>query len=188
LISTEGTFSARLGDDDFLITPYRADRSHIRVEDLVRVRHGVALTRSHPSRATAIHRAMYSAHPDIHSIANAYPVHASAFGVTDAELDARTIPESYLFLREVQKFKYGLQFTSPESIAGMMSLKQPVGILENDGVIVVGKSVLDTFDRLEVLETTAEAIINGYVLGPLHRMSDDVIHELKQAFDQPKQA
>jgi L-fuculose-phosphate aldolase len=183
LISTEGTFSARLGDDDFIITPFRADRGHIHVEDLVRVRHGVALTRSHPSRATAIHRAMYQAHADVHSVANAYPVHASAFGVTDAELDARTIPESYLFLREVQKFRYGQQFTSPESIAGQMSLKQPVGILENDGVIVVGKSVLDTFDRLEVLETTAEAIINGSILGPIHRMSDQVIQELRSAFD-----
>ncbi len=73
LISTEGTFSARLGDDDFLITPYRANRARLQVQDLVRVRHGVAFTLGKPSRATAVHRAIYQTHPDVSSVVNAYP-------------------------------------------------------------------------------------------------------------------
>ena len=42
------------------------------------------------------------------------------------------------------------------SIADYVSAVSPVAILENDGVLVTGSSVLDTFDRLEVLESTAE--------------------------------
>ncbi len=37
--------------------------------------------------------------------------------------------------------------------------------LENDGTLVSGRSILDAFDRLEVLETTAEALINNRSLG-----------------------
>ena len=38
LISTEGSFSARLEANSFLITPYQADRFAIEAEDLVLVR------------------------------------------------------------------------------------------------------------------------------------------------------
>ncbi len=183
MISTEGTFSARLGDDDFLMTPYRVNRARVQLEDFVRIRHGVAFTKGKPSRAAAVHRAIYQMHPEVASIVNAYPVHASAFCVTDAELDARTIPESYLFLRDVQRFRFGLQFSSPETIADQMSIARPVALLENDGALVIGKSVLDTFDRLEVLETTAEAILNAAPLGPVVPMPESVIDELRKAFD-----
>jgi len=42
--------------------------------------------------------------------------------------------------------------------------------------------VLDAFDRLEVLETTAEAIVNSRPLGNVVPMSDEVIAELTAAF------
>lgn len=183
LISTEGTFSARLGEDDFLITPYRANRAKLQLEDLVRVRKGVAFTSGKPSRAAAVHRAIYKQHSSVASIVNAYPVHASAFCVTASHLDARTIPESFLFLRDIQRIPFGFQFHSPESIANTVSPKQPIALLENDGALVIGNSILDTFDRLEVLETTAEAVLNAMPLGEVHPMPDSVIQELKDAFD-----
>ncbi len=40
-----------------------------------------------------------------------------------------------------------------------MSLNSPAAILANDFVLLAGSSVLDAFDRLEVLESTAEAVI-----------------------------
>jgi L-fuculose-phosphate aldolase len=55
-------------------------------------------------------------------------------------------------------------------------------ILENDGVLLTGSSVLEAFDRLEVLESTAEAIINSRPLGPMTPMSDRIIRDLEAAF------
>lgn len=40
----------------------------------------------------------------------------------------------------------------------------------------------DTSDRLEMLETTAEALINSRLLGEVVPMSDAVIAELTKAF------
>ena len=57
-----------------------------------------------------------------------------------------------------------------------------MALLENDGVLVCGTSVLDAFDRLEVLESTAETLINGRIVGPPTPMSDAAIEELRAAF------
>jgi L-fuculose-phosphate aldolase len=67
-----------------------------------------------------------------------------------------------------------------------MSPEGPAALLENDGVLVLGTSVLDAFDRLEVLEATAEAVINSRAIGEVRRMGDDAIAELVQAFCTPK--
>ena len=49
-------------------------------------------------------------------------------------------------------------------------------------MLVIGSSVLDAFDRLEVLESTAEAVINAKAIGNVAPMPDDVIEELRTAF------
>jgi L-fuculose-phosphate aldolase len=47
---------------------------------------------------------------------------------------------------------------------------------------VTGSSVLDAFDRLEVLESTAEAVIDAHSVGEVSAMPDAVIRELREAF------
>ncbi len=49
-------------------------------------------------------------------------------------------------------------------------------------MVAVGTSILDAFDRLEVLESTAEAIINARALGEIAPMPEPVIRELREAF------
>ena len=51
--------------------------------------------------------------------------------------------------------------------------------------MVLGTSVPDAFDRLEVPEATAEALINCRAIGPVHRRGDSVIEELAQAVSWP---
>ncbi len=182
LISTEGSFSSRLDRDSFLITPSQQDRELLDISDFVLVRGDVREIGKKASRAVVAHRAIYHRHPDVEAIVFAHPVNATAFSVTDSTFDARTIPESYIFLRDVHRVPYGVQFQSNGKIADFVSAASPALILQNDGVLVTGSSVLDAFDRLEVLESTAEAIINAGSLGQVARMSDEVIADLRAAF------
>lgn len=182
MISTQGAFSARLDDETFLITPHRVDRSRLTIEDIVLVQEGAPEFGKNPSGSARNHRAIYREHPTIQSIVNAYPVNATAFGLTETPLDSRTIPESYLFLKEVNRVPYGTQFGDGTALARLASPRNPILILENDGVQVWGKSILDAFDRLEVLETTAEAMINSQPLGAMVPMSAEAIEELNVAF------
>jgi L-fuculose-phosphate aldolase len=181
-ISTQGSFSARVDPTSFLITPYRQDRGTIDVHDLVLVRDGDCEAGSMPSRAARIHDEIYRRHPETGAIINAYPVNATAFSVTGAPLDSRTIPESYIVIREVSRFPYGLQFSDAAALAAAMPPRRPAALLENDGVMVTGTDILEAFDRLEVLESTAEAIINCHTVGTLAPMPDAVTRELDRVF------
>jgi L-fuculose-phosphate aldolase len=182
MISTTGAFSARLDDGSFLITPHRVDRSALDEEEIVLVRQGVPEEGKTPSTSARNHAAIYAAHPGVQAIVNAYPVNATAFSVTETPLDSRTIPESYIFLRDVQRIPYGIQFRDGREMARIISPRQPIAILDNDGVQVCGTTILDAFDRLEVLESTAEAMINSRPLGTMMPMSSEVIDELTRAF------
>ena len=119
-----------------------------------------------PSTSARSHQAIYERHPTIQAIVNAYPVNATAFSVTDAPLDTRTIPESYVFLRDVSRVPFGVRFGDGRGTGRARPRpRDPILILENDGVQVCGTSILDAFDRLEVLESTAEAMINSRPIG-----------------------
>lgn len=185
LISTEGSFSARVDENAFLITPTQRDRELLEPSDFVLVDGTQREAGKQASRAARAHQTIYEQHPNVHAIVFAHPVNATAFSVTDADLDVRTIPESYVFLRDVDRVPYGTHYRGDGSVGEYVSEAQPAALLENDGVIVTGRSILDAFDRLEVLESTAEALIDARAIGELSTMSDAVIDELRTAFDLP---
>ena len=182
LISTEGSFSVRLSPSSFLITPAHRDRYRLAPEDLVRMESGRRHTGQTPSRATPCHQAIYDKHPEVQAICFAHPVHATAFSITGAEFASRTIPESYIVLRDVQRIPFGQPYNDVAAVASAVSARRPTAILENDGALIVGTGILDAFDRLEVLEATAEALIFSRRIGAAAPMSDAVIDELKAHF------
>ena len=105
-----------------------------------------------------------------------------AFAVTDAAFDARTIPESYILLRDVKTLPYEEIYREPDKMAAEFDVSHPVAIVENDCVIVTGNSLLQAFDRLEVMELTANSILDSQSLGSIVHISEAEIAELKTAF------
>lgn len=182
IASTWGSFSARIDRDTFLITPTGIDRLDLTLTDLVFIHGGKRVAGCLPSRAVQLHRAIYQAHPEIDAIVNALPVHGTAFCVSGVPLDTRIIPESYVLLKDVHTISFAAQFGPASGIVSKIGPANPVALLEHNGVLVAGRSVLDAFDRLEVLEATAAAIIRARSLGTVHPMSDAVIAELNAAF------
>lgn len=63
-----------------------------------------------------------------------------------------------------------------------MSPDNPIALLGNDSVLVCSTSVLDAFDRLEVLKPNGEAVMNARHLEDIAPMSDKVVDELTPAF------
>lgn len=182
LISSQGTFSVRLSESMFLMTPAGADRANLQPEELVLAGPGGTEEGKTASRALPLHEALYRLHPSVQAIAMATPVNATAFAVSSEILDTRTIPESYIFLRDVGRIPFDVVYGDPAAFAALGRPDFPVSLLENDGVMVLGTSILDAFDRLEVLESTAEAVINSRPLGPVRPMDAKVIDELVREF------
>ena len=95
-----------------------------------------------------------------------------AFAVTDEALDSRTIPESYILMRTIPKLEFGANYMQPKETAAVFKENTPIAIIKNDCVIVTGNGLLNAFDRLEVAEYSAKAIIAAKDLGDVVKISD----------------
>jgi Ribulose-5-phosphate 4-epimerase and related epimerases and aldolases len=183
MISTAGSMSARVDAEHFVTTPRRRDRLELTAESLVRVSRDACEQGKRASRTSRLHGLVYAANPDVGAVINAQPMCASAFCMTDAAFSSRTIPESYLVLGDVPKIPFADVVIDAEALAARMSLKKcPVLLIENEGALIVGRTLLEAFDRLEVLEATAEALQLARPLGPLAPMPDSALAELRKAF------
>ena len=56
-------------------------------------------------------------------------------------------------------------------------------MVENSCVVVTGESLLQAFDRLEVMESTATSIILSKEVGPIVHITDDEVDEVKEKLD-----
>lgn len=180
--STQGTFSSRLDDKSFIITPYKADRKYLDVDQIVRIENGRKEAGKVPSRSVLLHKYIYDKHPEINTVLIAHPHNIMTFAVTDIPFDSRTIPESYILLRSIQKLPFGSDFMQPAMVADLFSVSNPIVLVENDCVIVTGNSLLNAFDRLEVAEYSAKALIAAHDIGKVVEINDRQIDELKVAF------
>ena len=181
--ATHGTYSVRLSDGSFIITPFGMDRAYLEEDHLVRVKGGMKELGKTPSRAVGLHQKIYENNPEIRAVLLAHPVHAMAFAVTDAKFDPRTIPESYILLRDVKRIPYGTNYTAQEETAKLFTDACPAIMVDNDCVIVTGESLLKAFDRLEVMESTAHSIINSAAIGKIVHITQEEVEDLKVAFN-----
>ena len=181
--STQGTFSQRLSDGTFLITPYHKDRKYLEPEDIVKIHGTWCEAGKLPSRSVMLHKKIYDEHPEINSIILAHSPHIMAFAVSDANFDSRTIPESYIMLRDVKKLPFGVSFMDHQKVSDSIDHMTPILLLENECVLVTGNSLLNAFDKLEVMEYSAKAILHSKVIGNVISISDDEVSELRKAFN-----
>lgn len=181
--STQGTFSQRLDDKSFIITPYGIDRKYLGIDDIVRIDDTWKEAGKNPSRSVMLHKHIYEKYPHINSVIIAHPPNVMAFAITEKEFESNTIPESYIMLRNIPKLPFGSSFMQPEMTAESFSEKNPIVLVENDCIIVTADTLLNAFDRLEVAEYSAKAIIDSMVLGDIVAINDEEIKEIEKAFN-----
>ena len=181
--STQGTFSVRLDKNTFLITPFGVDRKYIEPEDIVRIEYNWREAGKIPSRSVELHKLIYDEHPEINAITVAQPKHIMAFGATHTPIDSRTIPESYIAMRDITVLPFGTNITDPELISKSISSHSPVILIENDSVISTGNTLINAFDRLEVAEFTANTVIHAKMIGDIVMISDREVEDINKAFN-----
>lgn len=181
-----GSISARLTPNSFLITPHPLDRFGASPEDIVLVRNGRCEYGKRPSHAVVTHRAVYETHPEIGSIINANPVNCLAFSVCNRAIDTRPLPESYITLREVSFLPFEVSFTNYSKLTQTLTPRYPAVVLGNNGVMVAGTDVLSAYNKLEVLDSSAEAILGSISIGGHVPLTKAEIDEIVDVFNLPK--
>lgn len=180
--AVQGTYSTRLSDGSFIITPLHADPAYLEADDLVRIQDGAKEPGKTPDADVLLHQKIYDKNPKIGAIAFAQPVHSMVFAVTDMPFDTRTIPESYILLRDVKRIPFEAAYQNLDDVAAEFDNAHPVLLIENKSVMVTGASMLQVFDRLEVMEMTAASILDAQALGTIAHIPSDEIAALKTAF------
>lgn len=180
--AAQGTYSTRLSDGSFIITPLHADPAYLEADDLVRIQDGAKEPGKTPDADVLLHQKIYDKNPKIGAIAFAQPVHSMVFAVTDMPFDMRTIPESYILLRDVKRIPFEAAYQNLDDVADEFDNAHPVLLIENKSVMVTGASMLQVFDRLEVMEMTAASILDAQALGTIAHIPSDEIAALKTAF------
>ena len=114
MMSTEGVVSARVDEQSFLITPTRLDRGSLEIEDIVLIRDG-----QREQRQTAQPLCLF-AHGHLHDPPGYRLRDHRAASLRQRPMplarsgSIRTIPESYVLLRDIPIFPYGAQFREPQ--------------------------------------------------------------------------
>lgn len=180
--AAQGTYSTRLSDGSFIITPLHADPAYLEADDLVRIQDGAKEPGKTPDADVLLHQKIYDKNPKIGAIAFAQPVHSMVFAVTDMTFDTRMIPESYILLRDVKRIPFEAAYQNLDDVAAEFDNAHPVLLVENKSVMVTGASMLQVFDRLEVMEMTAASILDAQALGTIAHIPSDEIAALKTAF------
>jgi L-fuculose-phosphate aldolase len=182
MISTEGVVSARIDERAFLITPTGLDRRSLEIQDIVLIQDGKREQGKLPSRSVLLHQAIYRQHPGIGCVMTAQSPNVTAYAVASREFGTKTIPESYVLLRDIPMVPFGAQYQEPQQIAEALSQNTPVLLIQNDCVLITGSTVLKAFDRLEVAEFTARSLIDTASIGELVPIGTSEVNELERKY------
>jgi L-fuculose-phosphate aldolase len=165
-----GHVSSRF-ETGFLITPSIGDRESFVAEDIVFV------SDSPLDNIALLIAAIYEKHLEIEAIMLSQAPYATAFAITHQKIDTRSIPEAYLTLLDVPTLAFDI-----DHINNALSERSPVIIIENYGALVTGKTLLQMFDRLEVLEYAARSAIESQLLGSVKPLSPEAIRDLEESY------
>lgn len=182
MISSHGTVSMRWRGNDFLITPTELNRRFIGHSDIVQIKDGKREKGKLPSKAVMLHKHIYEENPEINCIINTQSPGIMAFGISHQTFETRTIPESYILLKDIPFIEFGDHLNGKDVIPKLISKETPIAIIKNDSALVTGKTMLETFDRLEVAEFSAQSLIESTMLGDLVAIGQEDIDDLVNKF------
>ena len=176
-----GNISCRTSDGNIVITASQSDKGEQTKENVgIVTPDGENLTKELKlSIETSLHLAIYKARKDVCAIVHAHPVTATFFcAAKNCELNTHLTAEAYAVAGDVVKIPYALMGT--KALAELTAEKMrffDCGLMENHGVITVGKDLLSAFDRMELLENAAKQTIMAYTIGA-NSLSKEQLDEL----------
>ncbi len=154
-----GNISLRISDELLLITPSATDKGRMRWREVaIMTIFGENLTPElKPSIETEMHISIYKKNKDVDAIVHAHPVYASSFTAMKSKINTSLTAEACAILGEPVMVPYALMGTGElAQIVSEKTLDSDILLLENHGILTTGTSILQAFDKIEVLENAAK--------------------------------
>ena len=187
-------FSLSINDDGtrFLMNPNQRHFSRIKASDLIVVDANDPETLTGPNApdptAWGLHGGLHRHCPHARCAMHVHSIHATVLAsLADSRLPPIDQNCATFFNRYVIDDGYGgLDFEEEgERCAALLTdPKHKVMIIGNHGIMIIGDSVADTFNRLYYFERAAETYVRALQTGqPLRVLPDDVAEKTAQELD-----
>jgi len=179
-----GNVSMRIGDK-VLITPSQLDKASIVGEQIgVLTIEGVSIsTRIKKSMETGMHLAIYRKRPDVKAVVHAHPVIATSFAITGKKIKTNIAGEARAILKDPVLAPYALMGTAElAEIVSETARNTNVILMQNHGIITLGETLFQAYDRMEVLEACAKMTLLTGFLGEPHELNTDQLRQIDELF------
>jgi ribulose-5-phosphate 4-epimerase/fuculose-1-phosphate aldolase len=182
-LSLAGHITARDPEfaDRFWVAPIGPWFGHIRVSDLVLVDHdGNILAGEGPINQAgfAIHSAIHKARPDVVAAAHSHSIYGKAWSTLGRLLDPITQDSCFFYENHVLFEDFTgivLDTSEGERIAAALGDKR-AAILQNHGILTVGRSVESAVSTYVSFENACETQLLAEAAGTIKPISADVAH------------
>jgi L-fuculose-phosphate aldolase len=180
-----GNISLKISDDIIVITPSATDKGRMKWKEVgIMTLAGKNLTPElKPSIENEMHLSIYRKKKEISAIVHAHPLFASAFTAMKCTINTDLTAEAKAICGDPCFVPYALMGTRElASVASESIMKSDILLLENHGILTTGSSILQAFDKLEVLENAAKMTMIVKMTGKKKPLSKASILELERLF------
>ncbi len=180
-----GNISSRVSEDIIVITPSATDKGRMKWKEVGVISIlGENLTPDlKPSIEYALHLNIYKKRADVVAIVHAHPVFASSFTAMKFPINTSLTAEARAICGEPLFVPYALMGSVElADIVAEHSLDADILLLENHGILTTGATILQAFDKLEVLENAAKMTLIIEMKGKKRMLSPSRIHEIDRLF------
>lgn len=182
-------FSVALGPDRFMINRYGPHWSEMTAADILTVDVDGELLAGdgvYETAAFTIHRAVHLARPDATVVFHTHMPWATAVALSEDGLITTLSQAAMYFHDRVRTVPYDGLATAEEEGERLLRLLGDDGdvvLMQNHGVVVVGTTVAEAWQRLYFLERACQLQVLAMSTGrPLHTVADEVAARTYQQF------
>jgi L-fuculose-phosphate aldolase len=171
-----GNLSIRDDDGGIWITPAGMDKGKLTPNDIMLITPDGAVNGLHqPSSELPFHRAIYAQRPDVSAIVHAHAPALVSFSIVRHIPDTSIIPQAHRLCGRVGYAPYALPGSEAlgANIANAFAQGYDAVLLENHGVVTVGATLLEAFQRLETLDFCARTQMYAQGLGTISTLTDE---------------
>ncbi|MEA2069517.1 MAG: class II aldolase/adducin family protein [Verrucomicrobiota bacterium] len=177
-----GNISLRVSTELILLTPSATDKGNMAADQIAEIGLDGTNHTPHlkPSIETSMHLEIYKRHPHVQAIVHAHPPMASTFVAARKPINVRLVAEAYAIVGRPAIAPYALMGTPELAASVAESLKENTccTLMENHGVLCTGNSLLQAFDRIEVLENAAKINLLVAQLGGGVELNETQLREI----------
>jgi ribulose-5-phosphate 4-epimerase/fuculose-1-phosphate aldolase len=192
--SVANHFSLAVNDDgtQFLMNPNQMHFARVKASDLLLIDANDSETLKGPNApdptAWGLHGAVHRLCPNARCAMHVHSIHATVLAsLVDSNLPPIDQNTATFFNRYIIDEQFGgLAFEEEGERCAQLfaNPKHKVMIMGNHGVLVIGDSVADTFNRMYYFERAAETYIRALQTGrPLRILSDEIAEKTAQELD-----